>query len=46
MTLLANFQPFKQSFGLQSRYSVELGSYMVFSVPIVAMESVSIPNAE
>lgn len=46
MTLLANSQPSEQSFGLQSRYSVERDSCMVFFVPLVAMRSVSIPNTE
>ncbi|WP_340394872.1 hypothetical protein [Paenibacillus sp. FSL E2-0177] len=44
MTLFAPFQLLERGFGLQGRYCLESGPYVVFFMPIAAMRSVSGAN--
>ncbi|WP_178944231.1 hypothetical protein [Paenibacillus odorifer] len=44
MTLFSTFQPLGHSFGLQRRYRLEKGAFMVFFMLIATMGSFSTPN--
>ncbi|MEK3864092.1 hypothetical protein MHH60_11495 [Paenibacillus sp. FSL H7-0716] len=44
MTLFAPFQLLERGFGLQGRYCLESGPYVVFFMPLAAMRSVSVAN--
>ncbi|OZQ69226.1 hypothetical protein, partial [Paenibacillus odorifer] len=44
MTLFSTFQPLGHSFGLQRRYRLEKGAFMVFFMLIAIMGSFSTPN--